>query len=356
MAASQADETQLAQLLAQLRDRVGQRVTGWRPGARVLGVSPLTGGTSSLTFLVELAGVAAVETPVVLKVAPPGLAPLRNRDVLRQARLQRAVQGAVHRAVHPIGRPLAPDVLFSDQGDPPDVPPFMAMNLIAGECVEPVLSEQAVRPAPAVVRARFLDAVRVLAQLHAIVPAEVGLADEPAVGLAEEVDRWTRAFATLPREMAGDYQRAAKALRASMPAALPPAVNHGDYRLGNTLCEGDRVNAVIDWEIWSVGDPRVDLSWLTYFTDDAGHPAVAPGTVAGTPAGRELVRAYQDATGGPVPELGWFDALTRYKEAATTGLLLKRALKLGRPVKESMARMQPELPRLVRQAIRMVSG
>jgi aminoglycoside phosphotransferase (APT) family kinase protein len=342
MAASQADE----RLLAQLRDRGVQRVTDWRPGARVLGVSPLTGGTSSLTFLVELDGVAAAETPVVLKVAPPGLAPVRNRDVLRQARLQRAVQGS--------RRPLAPDVLFTDPGEPPDVPPFMAMNMVAGECVEPVLCEDAARPAPAVVRARFFDAVQVLAQLHGIVPAEVGLAGEPAVGLADEVDRWTRAFATLPREMAGDYERAAKALLASMPAPLPPAVNHGDFRLGNTLCDGDRVNAVIDWEIWSVGDPRVDLSWLTYFTDDAGHPAVAPGTVAGTPAGRELVQAYADSAGRPVPELGWFDALTRYKEAATTGLLLKRALKLGRPVKESMARM--DLPRLVQEAIRIVSG
>jgi aminoglycoside phosphotransferase (APT) family kinase protein len=344
MSASQADE----KLLAQLRDRVGRRVTGWRPGARVLGVSPLTGGTSSLTFLVDLAGVAAGETPVVLKVAPPGLAPVRNRDVLRQARLQKAVQGA--------GRPLAPDVLFSDPGDPPEVPPFMAMNLVPGECVEPVLSDDAERPAAAQVRARYFDAVRVLAQLHAIGPAEAGLTDEPVVGLADEVDRWTRAFATLPSDMAGDYERAAKALRASMPAPLAPAVNHGDFRLGNTLCEGDQINAVIDWEIWSVGDPRIDLAWLTFFTDDAGHPAVAPGTVAGTPAGREIVRAYEEALGRPVPELGWFDALTRYKEAGVTGLLLKRALKLGRPVKESMARMRPELPRLVQDAIRIVSG
>ncbi len=346
MAASQADE----RLLAQLRDRVGQRVTGWRPGARVLGVSPLTGGTSSLTFLVDLYGVDAGETPVVLKVAPPGLAPLRNRDVLRQARLQKAVQGA--------GRPLAPDVLFSDPGDPPQVPPFMAMNLVPGDCVEPVLCDAADRPAPDQVRARFFDAVQVLAQLHAIQvkPLAVGLGDEPDVGLADEVDRWTRAIVTLPGGMGGDYQRAASALRASNPKALPPAVNHGDFRLGNTLCEGNRINAVIDWEIWSVGDPRIDLAWLTFFTDDAGHPAVAPGTVAGTPAGREIVRAYEDALGRPVPELGWFDALTRYKEAGVTGLLLKRAMKLGRPVKESMARMQPELPRLVQDAIRIVSG
>ena len=70
MAASQVDES----LLVQLRDRIGQRVTQWRSSAEVLDVAPLTGGTSSLTFLVELTGVAPGETPVVLKVAPPGLA------------------------------------------------------------------------------------------------------------------------------------------------------------------------------------------------------------------------------------------------------------------------------------------
>jgi hypothetical protein len=57
-----------------------------------------------------------------------------------------------------------------------------------------------------------------------------------------------------------------------------------------------------------------------------------------------------------VADLGWFDALTRYKEAGVTGLLLKRAQKVGRPLKESMKRMQPELPRLVQEAIRIVSG
>src|SRR6202046_553430 len=99
MAAGQADET----MLAQLRDRVAQRGTDCRPAAVVRSVSPLTGGTSSLTFLVDLDGVEAGETPVVLKVAPPGLAPLRNRDVLREARAQQAVQRP--------RRPLAPDGL-----------------------------------------------------------------------------------------------------------------------------------------------------------------------------------------------------------------------------------------------------
>lgn len=335
-----------AALLADLNHRVGARVSGWRPEASVRDLRPMTGGTSSLTFLVELDGVPDEESPVVLKVAPPGLEPVRNRDVLRQARLQKALQGR--------GRSLAPDVLFSDAGTPPDAPPFMAMNLVAGECLEPVLAAATERPAPEQVRTRYLEAARVLASLHSINPLEIGLADEPVVGLDEEIERWTRAFATLPDDLRGDYELAATALHETVPGALPPVVNHGDYRLGNTLCEGDHLNAVIDWEIWSVGDPRVDVAWLTYFTDDAQHPAVEPGTTAGTPSGGDVIRAYQEARGGELPDLDWFRALARYKEAGLTGLLLKRAGKDGKELTGAMQRMRPALPRLVHEAMELV--
>jgi hypothetical protein len=52
------------------------------------------------------------------------------------------------------------------------------------------------------------------------------------------------------------------ALLGSVPPPADPAIVHGDFRLGNALCMGGSVNVVIDWEIWSVGDPRVDLGWL----------------------------------------------------------------------------------------------
>ncbi|WP_236595339.1 phosphotransferase, partial [Mycobacterium intracellulare] len=41
-----------------------------------------------------------------------------------------------------------------------------------------------------------------------------------------------------------------------------PGVVHGDFRLGNLLASGARINAVIDWEIWSIGDPRIDVGWF----------------------------------------------------------------------------------------------
>ena len=331
-------------LLAALREQVDAHTAARHRGSRVRDLRPLTGGTSSLTFTVDLEGVPRAETPMVLKVAPPGLPAVRNRDVLRQARLQKALQGAE--------RILAPNVFFSDPGIPPEVPPFMAMNLVTGECVEPLLQPEGDRPGPGQVHARFLDAARLLASLHRIVPHDVGLGDEPVVELAEEIDRWTRAYATLPQELSGDYERVAAALHATVPAALTPVINHGDFRLGNAFCTDGRINAVIDWEIWSVGDPRVDVAWLAFFTDDAGHPAADPGPAAGTPTGADVVHAYEAETGRELPDLHWFHALARYKEAGLTGLLIKRADKSGRQLTGAMARMRPGLPVLLEEALK----
>lgn len=337
------------ELLADLRTRIARRAAEWHGEARLVDVRPMSGGASSLTFLAEFAGTPAEEARVVVKVAPPGLEPVRNRDVLRQARLQWALQGRG-------GRRLAPRTIFEDLGAPPAVPPLMAMGLVPGECIEPVLMPPDRRPDADVVRGRYLDAAVLLADLHALRPDEIGLGDEPVVSLGEEIDRWTRAFGTVPDELRGDYLRADAALRATMPALMRPVVNHGDYRLGNTLCAGYRVEAIIDWEIWSVGDPRVDITWLTYFTDEADHPASEPGCPAGTPTVAEVVAAYEGAAGRALPDLDWFHALTRYKEAAATALLLKRALKAGAKMGSHDERMLPALPRLVREAIDMVDA
>jgi aminoglycoside phosphotransferase (APT) family kinase protein len=312
----------------------------------VTGVAPLAGGTSSLTFLATLDNAAADEERVVIKMAPPGLPPVRNRDVLRQGRLMGALST----------RPdvVVPRIFFDDAGAPPEVPPIVAMEFVAGECVEPLLTPVEDRPSPAIVRDRYLDAARRLAAVHAVDPTEVGMAGEPVVSLEAEIARWTRAMETVPADLAGNFRECERALLATVPATLPPVFTHGDYRLGNTLCEDGRLTAIIDWEIWSLGDPRIDITWLTYFTDEAGNPGAAPGGPAGTPTRAEVVAEYEKASGVAVPDLPWFDALTRYKEAAATALLIKRARRSGEPLTPAMARMEPSLGRLRTETLDLV--
>ncbi|MFE7792742.1 phosphotransferase family protein [Streptomyces sp. NPDC057460] len=332
------------ELLRELTGRTEAAVLGWAPQARVESVEPLTGGTSSLTYVVTLSAAPTGHERLVLKVAPPGLEPVRNRDVLRQAHLMRTLAG--RRGVR------VPAVLFADEGRPPAVPPFVAMELVPGECVEPVLTPRGTIP-PGHVRDRALDAVRMLADLHRVDPRRTALAAEPVMSLGAEIDRWTRAFSTVPEDLSTGHEAVAMRLHATRPTAMEPVFTHGDYRLGNTLCDAERVTSIIDWEIWSLGDPRVDVTWLTFFTDEAHHPASVSDEPTGMPAKSELVDAYQEARGEPLRNLAWFEALTKYKESAATALLIKR----GRKARELTAmhrRMLPSLPVLLDEAMELL--
>lgn len=335
--------TDEATLIEDLTERAQMAAQSWRPGARVVSVEPLTGGSSSLTFTTRFAGVPESDHVVVLKVAPPGLPAVRNRDVLRQRVVMDALGGQ--------DDVLVPRVLFADAGNPPEVSPFLAMNLVPGECLEPMLVAQPDPGRADEFRARAFHAAQTLAAMHRLVPTEIGLGNEPVVSVRAEIDRWVRAYETSPAHLQFDYVDVAEALYASIPDAVRPVVNHGDYRLGNTLCSGNRLNAIIDWEIWSVGDPRVDLTWLTFFCDDSGHPSRASDQPSGMPSSQELLNAYLDAAGEALPDLDWFYALTYFKEAALTSLLVKRAEKGDNAeLKERMVAFIPSLGRLLEMA------
>src|SRR5436190_2787559 len=158
--------------VAQLRDRLAPLDADE--------LAPLSGGASSLTFSARVGGAR-----VVVKVAPPGLAPVLNRDVLRQARLLRALHGS---AV-PV-----PEVIWEDAGDPPDVPPLFVMSFVAGDSLEPLFDLDGGVP-EAIVAERMRNAATTLGALHAIDPRAIGLVAEPIVGVGAEIDRWCRALA-----------------------------------------------------------------------------------------------------------------------------------------------------------------
>src|SRR3977135_389776 len=97
-------------------------------------------------------------------------------------------------------------------------------------------------------------------RLHQLDPAAVGLGDEPAIPLAHELERWVRLFSTAGDDLPHDEAELRRQLAASLPKPVAARVLHGDYRLGNMQFAGDHLAALIDWEIWSVGDPRTDLA------------------------------------------------------------------------------------------------
>ncbi|MGO9925247.1 MAG: phosphotransferase family protein [Mycobacterium sp.] len=301
----------------------------------VTDISPLAGGASSLTFRGQRDG-----RTVVIKVAPPGVDPVAHRDVLRQARIIKAL--AVTRVPVPV-------VLWEDPGDPPHTPPLFVMSHVEGDCVEPLFD--GCPPAPGLVQ-RYRNACRSMAALHSLSPIDLGLGGEPVIDPVAEVQRWCDTLQTVDAALVPDWHRVRDALLSSAPTPMRPGVVHGDFRLGNLLAVGADINAVIDWEIWSIGDPRFDAGWFLINSDPDTYQRVAdPAGMA--PPGAELADIYRRELGCEVTDLAWFTALACFKSAATWSLIVKHNRRRRSPRTELEA-MAATLPRLLQRALSML--
>ena len=300
----------------QIRARTADAVSRCWPGADLRELRRLPGGTSSLTFIAGVTDRDQTRRDVVVKLAPPGLPPVGNRDVLRQARLLRllaAVPGV-----------RVPAVLLEDDGNPP----LFIMDFLPGDAYEPLVDVSPDPPEPAVVTGRADAAARMLGYLHLLDPTALGIAD-PAVPLEAELARWTRLFATVDNRICPGHDAVRMRLSARLPAGVAPRVLHGDYRIGNILFDGTQPTAIIDWEIWGVGDPRTDLAWLLMLTDPLQRfhePRDARNTLAGKgmPSLGALLQVYEEVAGAPVDDLDWFLAYVHYKLASILAVFVKR--------------------------------
>ena len=308
-------------LLAQVAERLAHR--------HVSALQPLDGGASSLTYVGHCAG-----RPVVVKVAPSGVRPIAHRDVLRQARVIRTL------AATPVP---VPEVLFDDPGDPPDVPPLFVMSHVDGTTCEP-LFDGIDGGSEAVVAERFRNAAVSMARLHRVEPAYAGLGSEPVIGPAAEIKRWCHTLETIDSTLVPGWREVAAALESSTPPALPATIVHGDFRLGNLLAVDDRITAVIDWEIWSISDPRVDAGWFLINCDPKTYRR-STRYVDTVPPLSELAAVYREELGREVPELDWFQALACFKSTATWSLIVKHNRRRDSPDRglEAMASALPQL-------------
>ncbi len=302
--------------------------------AGVTDVTPLAGGASSLTFAGTRDG-----RQVVVKVAPPGVEPVAHRDVLRQARVIKALAGS--------GVPV-PEVLWEDAGDPPRVPPLFVMAHVDGDCSEPLFDGVS---GPVDLAERYRNACRAMAALHSVSPGSLGLDGEPVVDPIAEVHRWCATLQTVDAALVPDWAAVRDALLSCVPTSLAPSVVHGDFRLGNLLAAGDRINAIVDWEIWSVGDPRIDVGWLLINCDPDTYRRV-PASAGVAPPVAELAEIYR-TEGGAVVDLTWFTALACFKSAATWSLIVKHNRRRSSPRAE-LEDMAPTLPRLLERALSLL--
>ena len=124
-------------------------------------------------------------------------------------------------------------------------------------------------------------------------------------------------------------------LPGNIPAGDETRINHGDYRLGNTIVHPaePRIIAVLDWELSTLGHPLADLGYncmMYHFGEGFGASGGYADTdlkAFGIPTEKEYVAAYARRTGRQeIPHWEFYVAFSLFRLAAIAQGVYKRGL------------------------------
>lgn len=140
---------------------------------------------------------------------------------------------------------------------------FYVMEMVAGRLFTEALLPTLTAPER---KAIYLDLARVMARLHRVDPAAVGLADfgRPGNYYERQIARWSKQYQASKTEQIDAMDKLMEWLPANIPEQTRTVIVHGDFRLGNMLIhpQEPRIAAVLDWELSTLGDGLADLGYL----------------------------------------------------------------------------------------------
>lgn len=331
-----------------------------RPDARGYRTAPLRialieGGRSNLTYTVD----GAAE-PAILRRGPLGHALATAHDMEREATVISALAGT--------GVPV-PRVLVRSAVAVPGVDaPFYLMERVAGRVLRGPSDGAGLSAAQA--HALSLDLVDVLARIHEIDPAAVGLAGlgKPEGYLQRQLLRWRAQLDASRSRDLPELDELGSLLARRVPEDAAGALIHGDFRLDNVIVAGlpdgaaepaaPRIAAVLDWEMATLGDPLADLALFGLYWDmGRAEPQLAralPSAVsaeAGYPPFAELVDHYARVRGIPRPDLSWYSAFSAFK-LATIAESIHYRFQLGKTVGADFEKMGAAVRPIARLGLR----
>jgi aminoglycoside phosphotransferase (APT) family kinase protein len=290
-------------------DRLRAYLDAAAPGlpAGPLRAERVEGGKSNLTYIVTNGA-----SEFVVRRPPLGHVLATAHDMYREFRVMTALEQT----------PVPVPQTFLMCADPEVIgAPFYVMQRVEGTVYRGPAQTSTLTPSRAVTLA--YNVIDVLADLHDVDPTAVGLNDfgRPDGYVQRQVARWGKQLAASRSRDLASVDELQERLAADIPASGPPAIVHGDYRLDNAIVDdNDRIAAVLDWEMATIGDPLADLGLLLVYWDGVG--TMPRGTLnqavtsdIGFPAGDELIARYAARRDVDLGRLSWYQALGFFKLA-----------------------------------------
>lgn len=342
-AVRQGEELNLAALGEFLRGKID----GAPPHASPrIEIEQFPGGHSNLTYLLDIGG-----REYVLRRAPLGPVAPKAHDMIREAR--------VLQAVHPHFAP-APQVYLVCEDASILGAPFYLMQRRRGIVLRDRIPPEVSRHADFAARISraFVDC---LVELHSIDIAQHGLLSlGKAEGFIErQVKGWSDRWQRARTEDSPEMDRVMAWLAATVPPSGKPGLVHNDFKLDNVMLDletPDRIEAVLDWEMTTVGDPVSDLGltlcyWSSTLVPGTSLEAVTTGP--GWWSRDAFVEQYAMKTGRDLSHLPWYEVLGVFKLAVILQQIYFRYWR-GQTTDERFAHFNDRVRVLIHTASEMV--
>ena len=292
-------------------EQLGRWVAEHVPGASgTVEVTQIAGGSSNLTF-----GVRDGEHDWVLRRPPLRHVLATAHDMGREHRMQSALQDT--------DVPVAAQVAICEDESVIGAP-FYMMARLDGVVYDDVDATASLTDEQG--RDASFELMDVLARLHAVDYESVGLGDfgRPAGYLERQVKRWQTQWEKSKTVEIPAIDEVARRLERRLPTDSRNAIVHGDYSFNNTMFRRDdpaRMQAVLDWEMSTLGDPLTDLGMVAVYWTDVGEimwrnrKPQAHRANAGFPDVDTLLDRYATTSGTDLSNIDFYRAFATYKLA-----------------------------------------
>jgi aminoglycoside phosphotransferase (APT) family kinase protein len=300
-----------------------QRLADWMDGEGLAPGAPIehtfiAGGSQNEIYEIRRGDVHAA-----LRIPPPPAPATRDDGIVREWRIIEALNGTDVPHTEAIALCTDPSVLGRT---------FYLMGFVDGWSPMGLVTQaDGSRPWPAPFDTD-LDARKGLAYQLVEGIALLGKVDWQAKGLQDlgrpdgfherQVDRWTAFLERIKgRELPG-FDEACAWLRAHRPIDYVPGLMHGDYQFANVMYRNGapaQLAAIVDWEMGTVGDPKLDLGWVvqSWPADTMARDAMASSYVDmyGMPSRDEVLEHYSKVSGRQVDDIDYYIVLAKWKLA-----------------------------------------
>jgi aminoglycoside phosphotransferase (APT) family kinase protein len=294
------------------------RLTDWMDGAALPGKGEpletrfLSGGTQNVIYELRRG-----EHSCVLRMPPPDAPADRDKGILREWRIIEALDGTDVPHTTAVG--VCPDASVLGR-------PFYLMGFVDGwspmdthgRWPEPFDSDLTAR---AGLSYQLAEGIALLSKVDW---KAKGLQDlgRPDGFHERQVDRWTGFFERIKGRDIEGMDVATEWLRAHRPLDFVPGLMHGDYQFANVMYRHGapaRMAAIVDWEMGTVGDPKLDLGWMVQSwpenTDAPAEGEMSYVDMRGMPSRTDVVEHYAKVSGRQVDDLDYYLVLAKWKLA-----------------------------------------